>query len=142
MNGAVREGDVSVDDEFRSAYVLGGAVDYSSGPLRMVLDLAYQRVKVAHFRPKLRIDDVIPAVPDADNNYGQPWQYTTLRDIFGQLRAEIDLADNAMVYAACGARDGSEVGVYSTPTLVDPVTGDVTVGGSYIPRTDNNEAAT
>lgn len=142
MNGAVREGDVSVDDEFRSAYVLGGAVDYSSGPLRMVLDLAYQRVKVAHFRPKLRIDDVIPAVPDADNNYGQPWQYTTLRDIFGQLRAEIDLADNAMVYAAFGARDGSEVGVYSTPTLVDPVTGDVTVSGSYIPRTDNNEAAT
>src|SRR5690606_3232712 len=83
-----------------------------------------------------------PEVPDADTNFGQPWQYTTLRDIFGQLRAEVDLAENAMIYAAFGARDGSEVGVYSTPTLVDPAIGDVTVSSSYIPRTDNNEAAT
>ena len=142
INGAGREGDVSVDDEFRSAYVLGGAVDYNSGPLRVALDLAYQRVKVAHFRPKLRIAGVIPEVPDADTNFGQPWQYTTLRDIFGQLRAEVDIAENAMIYAAFGARDGSEVGVYSTPTLVDPAIGDVTVSSSYIPRTDNNEAAT
>jgi len=142
VNGAARAGDVSVDDEFRSAYVFGGAVDYNSGPLRVALDLAYQRVKVSHFRPKLRIAAVIPEVPDADTNFGQPWQYTTLRDVFGQLRAEFDVADNAMIYAAFGARDGSEVGVYSTPTLVDPATGDLSVSSSYIPRTDNNEAAT
>jgi iron complex outermembrane receptor protein len=144
LNGAGREGDVSVDDEFRSSYVLGGAIDYNSGPLRVVLDLAYQRVKVAHFRPKLSIGGaaVIPEMPDADTNYGQPWQYTTLRDIFGQLGAEYDLAENVMVYAAIGARDGSEVGVYSTPTVTDPVTGDLTVSGSFIPRTDSNEAAT
>lgn len=144
INGAGREGDVSVDDEFRSSHVLGGAIDYNSGPLRIALDLAYQRVKVAHFRPKLRIDNAsaIPEVPDADTNYGQPWQYTTLRDIFGQLRAEYDLAEDVMVYAAFGARDGAEEGVYSTPTLADPVTGDLTVSSSFIPRTDNNEAAT
>lgn len=142
INGAAREGDVSVNDEFRSSHVLGGAIDYNSGPLRVALDLAYQRVKVAHFRPKLRIAGTIPEVPDPDTNYGQPWQYTTLRDVFGQLRAELDIAENAMIYAAFGARDGSEVGVYSTPTLVDADTGDVTVSSSYIPRTDNNEAAT
>lgn len=142
INGAARSGDVSVDDEFRSSYVLGGAIDYNSGSLRVALDLAYQRVRVAHFRPKLRIANVIPEVPDADTNYGQPWQFTTLRDVFGQLHAEYDIADDVMVYAAFGARDGSEVGVYSTPTLVDPVTGDLTVSSSFIPRTDNNEAAT
>jgi iron complex outermembrane receptor protein len=142
INGAVRSGDASIDDEFRSSTVLGGAIDYRSGPFRASLDLAYQRVKVAHFRPKLRVADVIPAVPKADINFGQPWQYTTLRDIFGQLRAEFDLAENAMVYAALGARDGSEVGIYSTPTLADPVNGDITVSSSFIPRTDNNEAAT
>lgn len=142
INGAARRGDVSVEDEFRSSYVLGGAIDYNSGPLRVSLDLAYQRVKVSHFRPKLRIAGVIPEVPDAGTNFGQPWQFTTLRDIFGQLRAEFDIAENAMIYAAFGARDGSEVGVYSTPTLVDPVAGDITVSSSFIPRTDNNEAAT
>ncbi|OYX63916.1 MAG: TonB-dependent siderophore receptor [Sphingomonadales bacterium 32-64-17] len=143
VNGAVRGGDVSVDGEFRSAHVLGGAIDYNAGPLRLALDLAYQEVEVSHFRPKLRINSLpIPAVPDADTNFGQPWQYTKLRDISGQFRAEYDVAEDVMVYAAFGARDGSEEGVYSTPTLTDATTGDMTVSSSFIPRTDNNEAAT
>lgn len=144
INGAARAGDVSIDDEFRSSYVVGGAIDYDSGPLRLSLDLAYQRVKVSHFRPKLRVSGLgtIPDEPDADTNFGQPWQYTTLRDIFGQFRAEYDISDDVMVYAAFGARDGSEEGIYSTPTLLDAATGDISVSSSFIPRTDNNEAAT
>src|SRR3546814_7528339 len=91
INGTARQGDVAIDDEFRSSYVLGGAFDYNSGPLRLALDVVYQRVKVRHQRPKLVIGSAIPAVPEASTNYGQPWQYHTLRDIFGQFRAEYDL---------------------------------------------------
>lgn len=143
LNGTARAGDASIDDEFRSTYVLGAAIDYNSGPFRATLDLAYQRVKVSHFRPKLRVNTLtqIPRAPDAGTNYGQPWQYTELRDIFGQFRLEYDVAKDVMVYAAFGARDGSEEGVYSTPTLVN-LNGEVTVSSSFIPRTDNNEAAT
>lgn len=142
INGAARRGDVAIDDEFRSTYVVGAAIDYRSGPFRASIDLAYQRVEVSHFRPKLRVNTLtaIPETPDAGANFGQPWQYTTLRDVFGQFRAEYDVADDVMAYAAFGARDGSEVGVYSTPTLIDAVSGDITVSGSFIPRTDNNEA--
>ncbi|HSJ78709.1 MAG TPA: TonB-dependent receptor [Erythrobacter sp.] len=144
INGTARSGDVAIDDEFRSTYVLGAAIDYNSGPLRASIDLAYQRVKVSHFRPKLRVNSltVIPEAPDASTNFGQPWQFTTLRDIFGQARIEYDIAKDVMVYAALGARDGSEEGVYSTPTLIDAATGAITVSSSFIPRTDNNEAAT
>lgn len=144
INGTARSGDAAIDDEFRSTYVLGAAFDYNSGPFRASLDLAYQRVKVAHFRPKLRVNSLtaIPEAPDAGTNFGQPWQYTTLRDIFGQVRVEYDIARNVMVYAAFGARDGAEEGIYSTPTLVDAGTGEITVSSSFIPRTDNNEAAT
>jgi iron complex outermembrane receptor protein len=143
INGTARAGDASIDDEFRRTYVLGASIDYNSGPFRAMLDLAYQRVKVSHFRPKLRVNTLtaIPEAPDAGTNYGQPWQYTTLRDIFGQFRMEYDVARDVMVYAAFGARDGSEEGVYSTPTLVN-LNGDITVSSSFIPRTDNNEAAT
>jgi iron complex outermembrane receptor protein len=143
INGTARAGDASIDDEFRSSYLLGAAIDYNSGPFRAMLDLAYQRVKVSHFRPKLRVNTLtaIPDAPDAGTNFGQPWQYTTLRDIFGQFRMEYDVAKDVMVYAAFGARDGSEEGVYSTPTLVN-LNGDITVSSSFIPRTDNNEAAT
>lgn len=144
INGTARAGDVAIDDEFRSTYVLGAAIDYNSGPLRASLDLAYQRVKVSHFRPKLSIAGlaVIPSAPDASTNFGQPWQYTTLRDIFGQARIEYDIAPGVMVYAAFGARDGAEEGVYSTPTLTNAATGAINVSSSFIPRTDNNEAAT
>lgn len=142
INGTARRGDVAIDDEFRSSYVLGGAFDYDSGPLRLALDVVYQRVKVQHQRPKLVIGSVIPVVPGASTNFGQPWQYTTLRDIFGQFRGEYDISDNAMIYAAFGARDGSERGFYQTIRLTDAVTGAATAQGSFIPRTDDNEAAT
>ncbi len=142
VNGTARRGEVAIDDEFRSSYVLGGAFDYNNGPLRLSLDVVYQRVKVQHQRPKLVIGSVIPAVPGASTNFGQPWQYSTLRDIFGQFRAEYDISDNAIIYAAFGARDGSERGFYQTIRLTDAVTGAATAQGSFIPRTDNNEAAT
>lgn len=144
VNGTARRGDVAIDDEFRSAYVLGAGIDYTSGPFRASLDLAYQRVKVAHFRPKLNLGGLaaIPRAPDAGTNFGQPWQYTTLRDIFGQARVEYDIAPGVMLYAAAGARDGAEEGVYSTPTLTNAATGALSVSRSFIPRTDNNEAIT
>ncbi len=95
-------------------------------------------------RPKLTLPaaiTVIPKVPKADANYGQPYYFTNLRDIYGQFRAEYDLSDNAMAYAAFGARDGSEDGFYSTLSLLNATTGAASVSGSRIPRTDNNEAA-
>lgn len=144
INGAARRGDVGIDDEFRSAYLLGGAIDYDSGPLRLSLDLAYQKVRVNQLRPKLTLPaaiTVIPEVPRADVNYGQPFNFTELRDIYGQFRAEYDLSDNAMVYAAFGARDGSEDGFYGTFSLLDAAVGTMSISGSRIPRTDNNEAA-
>jgi len=143
INGAARRGDVAIDDEFRSAYLLGGAIDYDGGPLRLSLDLAYQKVRVNQIRPKLTLPaaiTVIPAVPAADANYGQPYYFTNLRDIYGQFRAEYDIADNVMAYAAFGARDGSEDGFYSTLSLLNATTGAASVSGSRIPRTDNNEA--
>lgn len=144
INGAARRGDVGIEDEFRSAYLLGGAIDYDSGPLRLSLDLAYQKVRVNQLRPKLTLPGTIteiPDVPEADANYGQPYYFTELRDVYGQFRAEYDLSENAMIYAAFGARDGAEDGYYSTLTLLDATTGDASVSGSRIPRTDNNEAA-
>ncbi|MDQ0839200.1 iron complex outermembrane receptor protein [Sphingomonas faeni] len=144
INGAARRGDVAIEDEFRSAYLLGGAIDYDNGSLRLSLDLAYQKVRVNHIRPKLTLPaaiTVIPKVPKADTNYGQPYYFTNLRDVYGQFRAEYDLSDDAMVYAAFGARDGAEDGFYSTLSLLNATTGAASVSGSRIPRTDNNEAA-
>ena len=142
INGVARSGDVSIDDEFRSTYTVGGAFDYDRGPLRLSLDLGYQRVKVRRLRHKVTVATAtIPAVPRADANYAQPWTYTTLRDVFGVAKLEYDLADNALLYASFGARDGSERGIYGGITVTDAATGAASGNALFVPRTDNNEAA-
>lgn len=143
INAAARRGDISIDDEFRSSLVVGVGLDWRSDRARVSLDLAYQRTKVQHMRPMVQlafgVADV-PAPPSADGNFGQEWNFTTLRDVFGILKGEYDLTDEVMVYAAFGARDSAERGNYQSFNITNPVTGDAYVTGSQIPRNDNNEA--
>lgn len=143
LNGAVRRGDVAIEDENRRAYVLGGAFDYRGERGRLFLDLGFQRVEVRRLRPKVTIaSDRVPEPPRARANYAQPWTYTELRDLFGTVRGEFDLSENALLYASFGARDGSEEGLYDGITVTDATTGAATGSGLFVPRTDNNEAAT
>jgi iron complex outermembrane receptor protein len=142
INGVARSGDLAIDGEFRSAYTLGGGLDYNSGPLRVSLDLGYQRIKVRGLRHKVTLlTDAIPDVPRASANYAQPWTYSKLRDVFGVARIEYDVADNAMLYASAGARDGMEDGIYGGIRVLDAATGAANGTALYVPRTDNNEAA-
>lgn len=142
LNASARRGDIAIDNEFHSSYVLGATLDYNNGPLRASLNLNYQRLRQSNWRPKVAIGAVIPRVPDADANYSQPWSLIQTRDFFGALSVEYDVAENAMLYAKVGARDGREDQVTAGIRLVDPATGAATGTGSYVPRTDNNEAAT
>jgi len=143
INGAGRWGDIAIEDEYRSSVVVGTALDWRSERARLSLDLAYQRAKVQHMRPMVQLSGVtaIPDAPKADINYGQEWNFTTLRDFFGILKFEYDLSDNFMFYASGGARDTAERGVYQGFRVTDAATGDAFVTGSNIPRNDNNEAA-
>ena len=141
INAAYRSGDVAIDDEFRRSAVIGGAIDYDGGPLRIVVDAAYQRVRIDRLRPKVTIAaGAIPRVPDADANYAQDFTYSVLRDIFGTARMEYDLAPNAMFYAQAGLRDGAEDGIYGGVTVTNAATGDGIGNALFVSRTDNNEA--
>lgn len=142
VNAAYRAGDVSVEDEFRRTTVVGAALDYRGSAVRVSLDAAYQELEVRGLRPKVTIATAaIPRVPAADANYAQPWTYTKLRDVFGVARVEWDVAPNAMLYAAAGARDGRERGLYGAITVTDAASGAANGNGLYVPRTDDNEAA-
>src|SRR3546814_10384147 len=93
---------------------------------RLALDLAYQRAKVEHMRPMVQLSGVtaVPDAPKASSNYGQDWNYTTLRDIFGILKFEYDISDDFLFYASAGARDAAERGVYQGLQVTDAETGD------------------
>lgn len=141
VNGAFRVGDVSVDGEFRRTAVLGGSFDWQGERTRLSLDLGYQKVEVEGLRHKATIlSSEIPTPPPASHNFAQPWTYTDMRDIFGIVRLEQDLADNVLFYLTAGARDGSEEGIYGGLNVLDAETGAANGNALYVPRTDNNEA--
>jgi iron complex outermembrane receptor protein len=143
VNGALRRGDVSVDNEYRSATVLGASFDWETDRARVTVDLAYQRQHVRGLRHRVAVTTVIPAVPRADVNYAQQWQYATQRDLFGTVSGEFDLTDAFQIYGAIGMRDGFEESIaINAVTVTNPVTGDATGSNAqFTPRTDNNEAA-
>ncbi|ALJ14543.1 TonB-dependent receptor [Sphingopyxis macrogoltabida] len=142
VNGSARRGDIAINDEFHSSYVLGATLDYNNGPLRSSLNLNYQRLNQSYWRGQVGIGAVIPRVPDADTNYSQPWSQILTKDFFGAFSIEYDLSSEAMVYAKVGARDGREDQTTASITVLDAVTGAATGAGSYVPREDNNESAT
>ena len=141
INGAYRDGDTGIKREDRRTQVLGAGLDWSSGPVRMSLDLAYQNVRVDALRPKVTVGtSTVPRVPKANANYAQDYTYTELRDIFGIFDLEYDFADNATMWVKAGARDGREDGIYGGITVLDTVTGAANGNALVVPRTDNNEA--
>ncbi|ALH79583.1 TonB-dependent receptor [Sphingopyxis macrogoltabida] len=142
VNGSARRGDIAINDEFHSSYVLGATLDYNNGPLRSSLNLNYQRLNQSYWRGQVGIGAVIPRVPDADTNYSQPWSQILTKDFFGTFSLEYDVSEEAMVYAKVGARDGREDQTTASITVLDAVTGAATGAGSYVPREDNNESAT
>lgn len=142
LNASARRGDIAIDDEFHSSYVLGATLDYDGGPLRAALSLNYQRFNQTFWRGQVGIGAVVPRVPDADTNYSQPWSQILTKDYFGTFSVEYDLSDAAMLYAKVGARDGREDQTTASITVADALTGAATGAGSYVPREDNNESAT
>ncbi|MGN6595182.1 TonB-dependent receptor [Sphingopyxis terrae] len=142
--GVYRSGDTAVDNEHREVRVAGGSFDFRKGPGRFFLDFGYEDQRAAWSRPTVRLNPgvVVPDAPGARDNYGQPWTFTKLRDLYAIARAEIDIAPDSMIYAAFGFRDGREEGDYSTVTLTNGVTGAGTGGRLYVPREDNNESGT
>lgn len=142
VNGAWRDGEVSIEREDRRTQVLGGALDYDGGRFRAAFDLAYQEVRVDSLRPKVTIASAtVPEPPESDANYAQDFTYTDLQDVFGTLSAEYDLADNLLLYAKGGFREGREEGIYSGITVLDAETGAATGSASIIPFEASNQAA-
>lgn len=141
VNGVFRSGDVAIDDEFRETLATGAAFDWRSDNVRIFADIAYQRIEVDRLRPQVGLAaSAVPAVPDADANYGQAFTNTDLESVFGIARLEYDLADNAMFYITGGALESEESGTYASITVTDAATGAATGGASIIPAEQSNQA--
>ncbi|SFF93589.1 iron complex outermembrane recepter protein [Duganella sp. CF458] len=119
INAVRRDGDTAIDREGRELSVLSAAMDYRGDAFRVSADIGHQEHKLAGARPSVTVAGgiALPAAPDASSNFAQRWTTSNERDTFGTLRGEMDLAKDAVAWAALGARSGSEFNILAAPTV-------------------------
>ena len=116
LNLVSRDGEGSVEGEDGQLRVVGLGLDRRGERARFSADLGWQDHRIDAPRPTVTPAGVIPAPPQADINFAQPWTYTDEEQLFGAARGEFDLTDDVTVWAAFGGRQGKEDNVLANPT--------------------------
>lgn len=115
FNGVFRAGQTEVQNntDQRALGILG--LDFRGDHVRLSADLGYQYQYVGGVIPYLALAAGVPLpwAPNARTNQGQAWNFTERKDLFGTVRAEVDLTERITAYAAFGAHD-SRYGTLST----------------------------
>lgn len=106
FNGSYRNGNTATDNQSTEIGNGALALDYRGESARMSLDVGYQSQNTdAPLRPTyIGVGIAIPAAPNANANWFQPWTFADGRDFYGMWRGEIDITDDWTVFAAVGGR--------------------------------------
>lgn len=118
-----RAGEGSIDNEESVAKLGSVALDYRGERARINFDTAYNEHNEDNTRPSIVLGTglaSIPNPPSSSKNFANDWSYADLEDFSVQLRGEIDITDDTMVYAAIGKRKSVEMSASATPTLTNP----------------------
>ena len=121
VNAVRRDGETAIDREERELSVFSVGADWRGDGYRVSADVGYQNHKLYNARPSVTVAAGLPivAAPDADTNWAQPWTESKERDVFGTLRAEVDLGANSVAWAALGMRRGDESNILASATVND-----------------------
>jgi iron complex outermembrane receptor protein len=113
FNGVFTAGQTSVEgtSDQRGLGVLG--LDFRGEHVRLAADLGYQYQYIGGMIPSLGIAVGVPLpwAPDARKNPGPSWNYQERKDLFGVVRAEIDMTERITAYAAFAAHDSRVEGL-------------------------------
>lgn len=120
VNAAYRGDELPVDDAESTMGMGSIGLDFRGERLRLSVDAGVQEVRFDQPRPTVRLSGGdVPDAPDNDINYGQPWSYSRLESRYLVGRAEFDLNENWMTYAALGTSTDDEDGLYTSMSGVD-----------------------
>lgn len=134
INAVHRKGGTGIDDEDRALDMAVIGLDYRGRSWRLSADLGWQDTRLRNSRPAVNVATAIaiPAAPDASTNFGQPWDFSSERDVFGTLRGEWDIAPDLLAWASFGGRRGTESNRLASTLNVTSAT-----GAANIRRFDN-----
>jgi len=128
FNGVLRAGRTPVENntDQRGLGVLG--LDFRGERVRLSADFGYQQEYIGGMLAYLGLGTGVPLpyAPSARKNQGQPWAYNDIRDLFGTVRAEVDITERITAYAGFGAHDGRLLSLYSFNTIASNFSGGAT----------------
>jgi len=125
LNGAYRAGQTPVMWNAEELGLGTIGLDYRGNGFRVSFDGGYQSqyisggvgyVSVAAGAP-------VPGVPDLNSNFILPWTKTYSQDLFGALRAEVDVWPGVTLYGAIGAHDNRWNSLWSGDPIVSSWSG-------------------
>lgn len=108
LNAARRDGSGTVKNEDRELSLLSIGADFRGRDVRLSADVGYQDHRINAPRPSVTPIGGIPYAPDASSNFAQAWTFTKEQSTFATARAEFDLSDTTLAWAAVGLRNGDE----------------------------------
>ncbi|MBP1202118.1 iron complex outermembrane receptor protein [Duganella sp. 1411] len=125
FNAVQRKGGTAVDDEHRELQLAALGADYRGRGFRLSADLGWQDSRMRNARPAVNVAAglAVPAAPDGGANFGQPWDYSSERDVFGTLRGEWDVARDVVAWASFGGRRGHELNRLASTLNLTAATG-------------------
>jgi iron complex outermembrane receptor protein len=119
FNGVLRGGSTPVEwvTDKRALGLLG--LDYRGERVRLAADLGYQYQYIGGVLPYLgvAVGLPLPYAPRANQNPGQPWNFSERKDLFGVLRGEFDITESITAYAAVGAHDNRRAALSGSSRL-------------------------
>ncbi len=107
FNGVFRAGQTPVQWTADQRALAIAGLDFRGDSVRLSADLGYQYQYVSGALPYLGVGVGVPLpwAPKNDGNFGEPWNYSERKDLFGVVRGEVDIMDNVTAYASFGAHD-------------------------------------
>ena len=144
INAAHREGGTAVDDEGVKLDLLSVGLDWRSRDARISADIGHQEHRLSRTRPNVTPTaalTVIPAAPDNEVNFAQPWTYSNARDTFGSVRGEYDISQDLTAWIAAGVRQSVEANSLAGVNLANATTGAGTTSRFDNSREDNVKTA-
>jgi iron complex outermembrane receptor protein len=115
FNGVYRNGATEVQNntDERALAILG--LDFRGEHVRLSADFGYQYQYIGGMLSYLGVNPGVPIpwAPNARTNQGQAWNNNARKDLFGTVRAEVDLTERITAYAAFGAHDSRFGGLAS-----------------------------
>ncbi|MGC4097114.1 MAG: TonB-dependent receptor [Nitrospira sp.] len=122
LNGAYRNGNLSIDHIRRESALASVALDYRSDLVRLSVDFGYQEQEIQGARRQFNVASsltTLPEPPDTRTNANQPFEMNHSRALYGTLRGEIDITKHITGFASFGAKHERRQSIFSTRQIAN-----------------------